>query len=744
MESLANEIINKIIFSESINFDEGFNIIKTCSRLMINDDTEYLARRIVIFALDNWSKFTEEIWMMWGDLIEAIGFYPYLEKYNKIVKIDNIAAEIRKEYFCSNNLEGKYLHEEQKKVLMLLESNNNVILSAPTSFGKSLLIEELVASQRYLNILVIQPTIALLDETRRKMKKYEGTYKIIVKTSQTPAAEKGNLFLLTAERVMEYDKFMNIDLLILDEFYKISNKRDDERSDILNNAFNILLGKFNPKFYLLGPNIDGVSKGFAEKYNAVFYKTDYSLVENVSINYYEKYVGEFGDSGKAKEFKEQKLFELLYMLRDEQTIIYCSSPAKVRRLSKLFKNYLIQLQEEVRYEKFSLIQWVEENISKDWSFIECLKYGIGIHDGALQKHITSSVINYFNDRKLKFLFCTSTIIEGVNTSAKNVIYFDHTKGGKDNEIDYFDYSNIKGRSGRMMEHLIGNVYNFNKVPEKKNIVIDIPFFEQNPISDEVLINLKDMDVSNANRERYEKLQSIPEELKEIFKSNGVSIIGQIRIYMTLVRDIYTKNNLISWAGYPTYYQLYYVIELAWNNLIKDGESIRPMTLARLVKVTYDYGLHKNIMLLVHNNYQYRVDVEKSKRNPKKTPQDILDEAIQESFQIMRHWFEYKIPKWLNVVNSIQEYVCNMKGVQKGGYSFYASQLENDFIRDNLAILIECGIPRSAINKISVGIPEDIPEDRVQQYIKQNDVISKIPNLIQYEKDKLQGLIKYEQ
>ena len=62
---------------------------------------------------------------------------------------------------------------------------------------------------------------------------------------------------------------------------------------------------------------------------------------------------------------------------------------------------------------------------------------------------------------LKYLFCTSTIIEGVNTSAKNVVIFDNKKGL--NLIDFFDYSNIKGRSGRMMEHYVGKVYNFNKI-----------------------------------------------------------------------------------------------------------------------------------------------------------------------------------------------------------------------------------------------------------------------------------------
>ena len=57
-------------------------------------------------------------------------------------------------------------------------------------------------------------------ETRLKLKKYADDYKIIVRTSQPYSEDKRNLFLLTAERVMEYEPLPQIDFLIIDEFYK--------------------------------------------------------------------------------------------------------------------------------------------------------------------------------------------------------------------------------------------------------------------------------------------------------------------------------------------------------------------------------------------------------------------------------------------------------------------------------------------------------------------------------------------
>ncbi len=275
-----DEIINEIVELDHINQSKSFQYATECSKFLRNPEKQNEARRIIINILDKWNKIDKSTYELWTDLIESAGFYPYLEKEKNKLIFKNTAGEIRKEFHKSDHLENKYFHEEQKILNDILNSEKNLIVSAPTSFGKSLLIEEVVASKKYKNIVIIQPTLALLDETRKKLKKYKNNYKVIVRTSQRPSEEKGNLFLLTAERVMEYLDLPQIDFFVIDEFYKLSAKRDDERSDVLNNAFNLLISKHKSKFYLLGPNIDGISEGFAEKYNAEFYKTNYSLVDN--------------------------------------------------------------------------------------------------------------------------------------------------------------------------------------------------------------------------------------------------------------------------------------------------------------------------------------------------------------------------------------------------------------------------------------------------------------------------------
>lgn len=519
---LLTELLNDFK-SGSLNFEKSFQYAKICSDILRSEDTEDIGRKLIINVLDNWNNIDSRTHEIWTDLIESAGFYPYLEKEKDKLVFRNTSGEIRKEFHKSTNL-GKYFHEEQKIVNNLLNSEKNAIVSAPTSFGKSLLIDEIVASNKYTNIVIIIPTLALIDETRKRLLKYRKLYNLIIRTSQEPSKEKGNLFLFTAERVMEYPEFPKIDFFVIDEFYKLSSKRDEERSDVLNNAFNLLLSEHNAKFYLLGPNVDGISEGFAKKYNAEFFKTEYSLVDNLTID---KYSEDFGTGRTKRERKENALFELLFSLKNEQTIIYCSSPNKVRTLSRRFCKYLNE-RERVEEKNLSIIEWLQKNVDSRWGLINCLSHGIGIHDGALQKHITTSIINYFNNNLLNYLFCTTTIIEGVNTSAKNVVFFSKTKG-RNKPIDYFDYCNIKGRSGRMMIHYVGKMYNFNKPPEKENVIIDISFFEQDPISDEVLIHLDEKDVKNKDTEQYQNLEQIPDDQKQMFKKNGLSVKGQIKI-----------------------------------------------------------------------------------------------------------------------------------------------------------------------------------------------------------------------
>lgn len=715
---------------KSYDFEYSFSLANLCSKLL-RSKNEKKAREIIIAVLDNWEKLNVETRDIWVDLIEASGFYPYLFVENLSRNLDT-SSQIRINYHLSNTIKNIHLHEEQKEILNLIEKRRNIVVSAPTSFGKSLLIEEIIASNSYRNIVIIQPTLALLNETFLKLKKYSESYNLILKSTQEIEFGTKNIFIFTAERVMEYQNLPLIDFVVIDEFYKLSAQRDDERYEVLNNAANLLLNKHKAQFYFLGPNIDDISEGFIEKYNAVFYKTDYSMVNNQLIDLYSINEKKLNQAGKRK-FKENLLFELLEGLRDSQTIIYCSSPNRARKMAIKFIDYLFEKNILFVQKELPLMSWIKTNINEEWSFNNLLSNGVGVHNGALPKHINNSVINYFNEGELNYLFCTSTIIEGVNTTAKNVVIFDGKKGN--NSIDFFDFNNIKGRSGRMMKHYLGKVYLFNKKPFNEKISIDIPFFDHINITDEILINLKESDLEDDLLEKYREIERNLDNYYEVVKRNNVSIEGQISIIRKLEKEIMTNPKNVLWSGVPTYGQLEYIISLGWEHLLKEGETTRPMTPRKLAFVANNYGKKNSFQKALKAEYIHQREKvsNKSKRNI-----EILDESILNVMQIDRHWLRYKLPKWLNVINSLQKQICGRMEIEAGDYGIYANLLENDFVRSNLSLLNDLGVPSSAIFKLEKKIPKDLSSNNLIEFIKDNNLVY-TSNLSEYERIKITNI-----
>jgi hypothetical protein len=220
-----------------------------------------------------------------NSLVRQVGLYPYLDM-GSISERDALALEMhRPENFYeaddksnaqqSNAQRGYVFHKVQAEVFGRILDGESVILSAPTSFGKSAIIDALIESGKFQNIVIVVPTIALIDETRRRLSRYRDTHKVITHASQVPAER--NVFVFTQERVVDYPELPSLDLFIIDEFYKLNPLADKERAATLNHAF-YMLSKKAKQFYLLGPNIQAIPPGFPERFRCQFFRTDYSTV----------------------------------------------------------------------------------------------------------------------------------------------------------------------------------------------------------------------------------------------------------------------------------------------------------------------------------------------------------------------------------------------------------------------------------------------------------------------------------
>lgn len=724
----TTDAIRFISNSSYINYEDSFDLSKYCSQLLRTKELERDGRDIVIRVKDAWNKLEPNTKNIWNDLTEAAGLYPYVESENL-----SHSALLRYEYHRSPFINDVFLHEEQQILSIQLQSQKAVVVSAPTSFGKSLLIEEVIASKIYSQVVVIQPTLALLDETRKKLLKYRDDYKLVVSTNQLPDTNKGNIFLFTGERVVEYEHFSSVDFFVIDEFYKLSLERDDDRAISLNQAFHRLL-RFTNKFYLLGPMIKSIPLTFKNKFELLWFPTEFSTVAVDEINF------EIKDKLKATErkiVKRNNLFKYLLEVR-EQTLIYCSSPNRATTLGIEFadevKSNEVNILGEPRGENEDLIEWITQNINPNWSLIDALKTGVAFHHGALPRHLGSSIVDLFNAGTIRWLFCTSTLIEGVNTSAKNVVLFDKEKGTK--QIDFFDYKNISGRSGRMKKHFIGNVVRFEKQPDQMELFVDIPLFDQENAPLEILITLDESEIESTVRPKLENYNNFDEDLKSILKRNAsLSIDGQLKIIEAIEENIEEYSQLLGWTSYPTYDQLLAVIGLAWAHLLKRGENQADIrSAAHLTVLTIKYSQLKSISAVISNLLNDNFWI--AKYPNRQTRVNVVTFFI---LNITRHWFDYKLPKWLSVVSSLQEYVFKKHNLSFGNYTFFATSLEHSFLPTNMAALTEYDIPTSAISKLQRFLSADFsPEMLISQCNAMSDAALKKRGLVNYEIKKIRN------
>ena len=251
------------------------DIFETCREVnnLLFQNKENEARNELIKLLD----FHEQEQIQYSELvnhfIKETGLYPYLDIETANWQ-DRFVYEIFK--VDTGEKEELTLHREQSSLLKKLVSGESIAVSAPTSFGKSFVIDAYIKIKKPNNVLIIVPTLALTDETRRRLyKKFAHEYKIIT-TSDVELSEK-NIFIFPQERAMNYINIVeSFDIMIVDEFYKASSKFDKERSPSLISAMIKLGAKSNQKYYL-APNITSIdSNPFTE--DMEFIRLDFNTV----------------------------------------------------------------------------------------------------------------------------------------------------------------------------------------------------------------------------------------------------------------------------------------------------------------------------------------------------------------------------------------------------------------------------------------------------------------------------------
>lgn len=351
--------------------------------------------------------------------------------------------------------------------------------SAPTSMGKSFMMRMFIKKQimdgKQCNYAIVVPTKALINEVYSKIIQdlkdmlQECNYRVVTSSGDVALATLHNyIFVLTPERLLYLligKKDLKLDYLFIDEAHKISSK--DKRSAFYYKIVDMLACKKpSPHIIFASPNIPN-PEVFLELIPNSEIGMDDKLISSYAPVSQMKYIVDFVELQARYYNPITKKFQFLTKLQPHatlqmvvnhvgdgaQNIVYCSSTNNAVQLARDFaKNHKpLDIQE-----LDLLARDIRNEVHKEYYLADLVEKGVAYHIGYLPSDIRMRLEEYYRKGLIKTIFCTSTLIEGVNLPADN-LFITSYKSGLSNFREV-DFKNLMGRVGRIEYNLYGNVF----------------------------------------------------------------------------------------------------------------------------------------------------------------------------------------------------------------------------------------------------------------------------------------------
>lgn len=698
----ATHLINKAELTND-NKNRLKDILCYLSEWRNNHPTEYIQYPQLEFVLYNASR-----------KLRTFG-YNRLNKFdNNIINSDNDLIAFKDtaidEFYKTES--GFILDSEQKDVLDTFENaDSKLFLSAPTSFGKTFLLKEIIYRHRenYSNIVIVLPTVALLIEVTEEIddfnEKHSLGYTIYNSIYKDLELSERNIFILTPERVLRLLAIVpdiELDFFFFDEIYKIDEdvalsseddvndkielgndnpQRDeqDHRAVAFRLALYFLLKKCN-SCYLAGPFIelnnlkDGFNK-MLEKYHIATKEITFIPTLKNKIDFHGKtykYSSPFENYNESTP-SNKPIEKLIYVAnrlqfsKTNQAIVYCLYPAyteqHAREFSDSYKDSLpvdssIQMFIEHLKNNYNFSFGGKRNSFDNWDLIYALRNQIGIHNGKFPKYFQREIMRRFNDGAMSTLFCTSTIVEGVNTNAKTVVVYNNPSG-KTDEGKKFLLLNINGRAGRYQHHFIGNIVYLSdkslKIVNCAGISLDFkPYNTKLLLSYLDLENIDDEDLSFNNKTRKAALkfnkQLLPDD---VFEQNRlIERKKQERILSIILDKIEFFIGIETVSVYDFVSGIYFeTILQIWSEI---GE-IKPTQINAIKWFSINYA---------ENSYQGVLDYRfKKYLAQEKDEHKFVNDTYRKVFRDVKDTIEYQLPRIISLFESLIIRAFEIKKIQ---------------------------------------------------------------------------------
>lgn len=459
---------------------------------------------------------------------------------------------------------AEFFSDAQFQAIESLLNKQYYSFSAPTSMGKTYIIRNFIlrklSEQSTNTITIILPTKALINEVQEDLLEKCGeslkknNYVILTIPDQMRFyGSSKKILVFTPERVLQAlneGLIESIDYLFIDEAQKIFEK--DERAPF----YYSILDKVNYsmpycKIFFSSPyskNPEELLKMISTPFirnrpelasSSVF---DFSPVSQKQfvVDCQKGIVEVFNSLNNQHSvvFNDSVPIDWKDLVREQSrkgvSIVYCKSKKDV---IKYAKEYALNLREkdELSNEVKDLIQSTSTDISQYYDLIPLLKKGIAFHIGIMPSETRKAIETIVKKHKgIDVVFCTSTLLEGVNIPAVNIFILSHKKSTFDMSV--LEFKNLIGRAGRIRYSLWGNAFLLS-VDTRETTSVYKQYFNRVLKKDEIC--------PEVQRYKYDLVESLFSPDYQFTKKSSYKDLSQFVMFRNILAESMLKKDTSS-------------------------------------------------------------------------------------------------------------------------------------------------------------------------------------------------------
>jgi replicative superfamily II helicase len=348
----------------------------------------------------------------------------------------------------------------------VLDSEENVVVSAPTASGKTALAE--LAICRTLRqggtALFLAPLRALTNEKEDEWERFEALgYSVYVVTGERDLnprrAERADILVMTPEKAdsatrkhdsPRYSFVTDVDCCVIDEVHLLDS---DRRGAVLEVTVSRLRRLCDPRVVALSAtmsNVGDVAEWLDAPDDCTFeFGDDYRPVPlHAGVETYAH-----GDNAFADKYR--RLYRALDLAEPHvddggQALVFVASRQDTVRAAEKARDELAERDIEVGARGDYDFHTDAEELSND-TLRQSVIDGVGFHHAGLSKADKDRVEEWFREGKIQLLFSTSTLAWGVNLPARCVVIRDtklHDPLEGEVDMSPLDILQMLGRAGR--------------------------------------------------------------------------------------------------------------------------------------------------------------------------------------------------------------------------------------------------------------------------------------------------------